>query len=204
MCIFDGSIDVMSLVRALVALIAALAKKYESGKFLNPQETQATCAKLREWSIAIQRENNVCVLDASMIDKILGDFGRVLVSSDKWMCIQLDNTVDAIFAKGNTIVAIVYLHELSVDVKKVDGALKDVLQKIGSIEKQLEATSNDVVDYLSLRHINLIASSQLMQLREEIAKLSQSAATIPELSSQFLELSVHLCKIQQRLALDVS
>ena len=179
----------MSPVRALVAVIAALAQQYESGKFLNPEETQATCAKLRDWSVVIQRENNVGVLDASMLDKILGDFGRVLVASKKWMAIQLDNTVDAIFAKGSTIVAIVYLHELSVGGEKVDGALKGVLQKIGSIEQQLEATSNDVVDYLTLRHINLMASSRLMQLREE--------------SSQFLELSVHLGKIQQRLALDV-
>ena len=191
----------MSPVRGLVALIAALVKIYESRKFVNPHQTESTCATLRDWSMVIQRKNKVCVLDADLLDKVLQEFGSVLQT--KWMSIQFDDSVDAIFAKGSTIVAIVYLHELSVNFKKIDDTLDSVLKQIDLIEKRLETALNDVVEYLSSQHINLMAGLQLMQLQTEIEKLSKNVATIPKLSGQFHKFSVRLSKIQQRLTLDV-
>ena len=127
-------------------------------------------------------------------------FGSVILK--EWISIQFDDSVDAIFAKGSTIVVIVYLHELSVNFKKVDDTLDNVLKKIDLIEKQLETTSNNVVEYLLLQHINLMVSLQLMKLQSDMGKLSKNVETIPKLSSQFHKFSVDLCKILQRLALD--
>lgn len=190
----------MSPVRDLLALISEIFELYASQPSANQHAVVTESARLRAWSVVVKRKRELCVRDADLLDARLTCLAAVLVGN--WLAILFDDSVDAIFAKGNNIIATVHLHALQAKFREVcsvptqnGDALDELLQRMHLIEQELEVGADDVFEYPALQRLNLMVSLQLMELQQELAKVCKNA---PE----FHALCVDLCKIQQRLALD--
>ena len=116
--------------------------------------------------------------------------------------------MDAIFAKGSNIIATVHLHEIHARFTEVGirlrqkghetKSLDELLTRMHAIEQELEASADDVSDYPSLQSLNLMVSLKLMEVQQELGKVSKNVAIVPE----FNTLCADLCSIRQRLAFD--
>jgi hypothetical protein len=193
----------MSPVRGLLALISEIEELYGSQQSVNQHAVATECAQLRAWSVVVKRKRELCVRDADLLDARLTYLASVLVGN--WLAILFDDSVDAIFAKGSNIIGTVHLHALR--SKFTDGgvqlrqqghdthSLDELVAQMRAIEQELELSAEDVLEYPALQSLNLTVSLKLMELLEEIEKVSKHFP-------QFHGLCADLCNIQQRLALD--
>ena len=193
----------MSPVRGLLALISEIEELYASEHSVNQHAIITECARLRAWSMAVKHKRELCVRDADLLEARLTYLSSVLIGN--WLKIQLDNSVDAIFAKGSNIIATVHLRELHSKFTDLGVQLRhqghdthlldELLQRMRAIEHELEVSADDVLEYPALQSLNLMVSLKLTELLEELEKVSTP-------NTQFHALCSDLCHIQQRLALD--
>lgn len=193
----------MSPVRGLLALISEIEELYGSQQSANQHSVPTECARLRAWSMVVKHKRELCVRDADALDARLTYLASVLVGN--WLAILFDDSVDAIFAKGSNIIATVHLHALRSKFTDVvlqlrqqghdTHSLDALVARMRAIEHELELSAEDVLEYPALQSLNLTVSLKLMELLEEIEKVSKNFP-------QFHGLCIDLCNIQQRLALD--
>lgn len=202
--ILDACTAAMAPVRGLLALISEIEGVYESKAAEGEHAIRTECARLRAWSMLIQQKDALCVRDAALLDERLTYLASVLVGN--WLAILLDESVDAIFARGSNIIATVHLHDLqgkfkdfSIQVRQMgddtDDGLDELLARMRLIEQELESSADDVLELQALKSLNLMVSLKLTELVEEIGKV---CVIFPG----FHKLCMDLSKIQQRLALD--
>jgi hypothetical protein len=192
----------MSPVRGLLALISEIENIYASEHSANQHAVATECARLRAWSVVVRHKEELCVRDADLLDARLTYLASVLIGN--WLAILFDDSVDALFAKGSNIIATVQLCDLHSKFTDVGVQLKhqghdthsldELLQKMRAIEQELEASTDEVLEYPALRSLSLVVSLKLTELLEELGKVSENP--------QFHALCVDLRHIQQRLALD--
>ena len=197
---------VMSPIRGLLSLITEIQRIYGSEQSANQPAVATECARLRAWSMVVKHSETLSVRDADLLDARLAYLASVLTG--RWLAIQLNDSVDAIFAKGSNIIATVHLHEIHARFTEVGirlrqkghetKSLDELLTRMHAIEQELEASADDVSDYPSLQSLNLMVSLKLMEVQQELGKVSKNVASVPE----FNTLCADLCSIQQRLALD--
>lgn len=200
----------MSPLPGLLALIAEMEQLYARCAPAYQGAAIAESTRLRAWSLGMQCRQEVSMHDVDILDERLAYL--VSVFSGNWLQIQLDDSADAIFAKGMNITAIVRLHALRErfcavcaplgERERRTSAVDTLLARMLHIELDLETKSNGVLDYSGLVALNHATSDELTHLQTDLRHAAKRLAGVRELAVPFRMLQAKLRDIHERLALD--
>jgi len=200
----------MSPAPGLLVLITEMEQVYAACAPVYQAAAIAESTRLRAWSLGLQSRQEVSVKDTDILDERLAFLASVF--SGNWLQTPLDDSCDAIFARGMNIVAIVRLHALREKfcaicaplgkTERRASVVDTLFARMHRIELDLETHSNGALDYNGLKALNYSTGVELTHLHTDLGHAGRRLVGALGLVVPFHALHVELRDIRERLALD--